>query len=526
MDKPNPETGAEADLAAWLVDALALPPQDMARAMALAEREGTRLTPMLTRIGVIGEDDLADALAVHYTTPRLAPEDWPQRPAFCERLTERYLRQAVALPLTETETGILTAMADPGDAGAIHALAIALGQPVLVRTATASEISAGINRAFAPDKETQPVSTGQPISERDAMLLRDKASEAPVVRAADDLLDDALARRASDIHIEPGAGVLSIRYRIDGDLHAVAPPPGIDDNALISRLKLIGGLDIAERRLPQDGRIRTVLRGHSIDLRLATAPTLHGEAVSIRLLDKQAAPLDLDRLGYDGAALASLRGLLARPNGLILVTGPTGSGKTTTLYAALRELTDGRRKIMAIEDPVEYDLEGVTQIQVNAQIGLTFARALRSVLRHDPDVVLVGEIRDAETAEICVQTALTGHLVLATLHTQSAASAVARLMDMGVPPYLIAATLSGVVAQRLAKRIRTDGTSPGRIALCEILAVDEPVRELIGRSAPISQIEAAGRAGGMVPLIEDGLAKAERGLTARDDVLAVCAEAV
>lgn len=501
----------DAALLRVLVDEGLVTASDASRVRALGA-DGGRAAHLLPQIGAIGETALADALAARHEAPRLTPEIDSVDPDIAARLPVRFMTRTHAAPLFEQDGAVLVAMADPGDLETIHAIGVALQRPVSIRTATLSEIATLLGQLARAPSDDAPEEHGDGV-EDDAALLRDKASEAPVIRAADRLLEKAVSERASDIHFDPGRNrSLGVRFRVDGELRSVETPAGIDPAALLSRLKLIGGLDVAERRLPQDGRIKTVVQGEPIDLRIATAPLLHGESMSIRILDKRSAPLELGALGYDETALNQLEGLFSRPDGLILVTGPTGSGKTTTLYAALRQLADGTRKVMSIEDPVEYELGGVSQIQVNPGIGLTFAKALRSILRHDPDVILVGEVRDAETAEICIQAALTGHLVFATLHTRSAASAVSRLIDMGAPSYLISATLAGVVAQRLAKRLGPDGETHGRVAISEILVPDEPIKSLIAEGADTDVIERAARERGMRTLLEDGLAKAERGL--------------
>ena len=386
------------------------------------------------------------------------------------------------------------------------------------------------------------------------MLFRsDLASEGPIVRLVGNVIESALTAGATDIHFEPMSDRLVIRYRVDGMLRREAEHPRRVAAPLITRLKVMAGLDIGERRLPQDGRIRQTTQGRDIDFRVSTTPGVHGEGVVLRVLDQQQAGARLDGLGLPSAAVAGLAAELDRPHGILLVTGPTGSGKTTTLYAGLRGMDSEQRKILTIEDPVEYMLDGINQIQVKPGIGLTFAHALRSFLRQDPDVILVGEIRDGETARVAIQAALTGHLVLSTLHTNDAAGAVPRLIDMGVDPYLLAATLSGILAQRLVRTLcphcrqphqldrnearalglpeeapvyraggcpRCGGTGyRGRTAIAEWLSVDERVAGLIRHGA--SGAEIASSTPGMTPLFQDGLSRVLAGETTLEEVLRV-----
>jgi general secretion pathway protein E len=393
--------------------------------------------------------------------------------------------------------------------------------------------------------------------EADVERLKDLASDAPVVRAVNALIGRAVERQASDIHIEPTEDSLKIRLRIDGALRDEPALPPALKSAFVSRIKVMSGLNIAERRLPQDGRLRLAVRGHDIDLRVATSPTIHGESVVMRILDRSNLPLDFQSLGFDPVTLDPFLKVLSRPHGIILVTGPTGSGKTTTLYAALASMNSAERKILTIEDPIEYRLAGVNQTQVNPQIGLTFAQALRSFLRQDPDVMMVGEIRDLETAQVSVQAALTGHTILATLHTNSAAASITRLLDMGVEPFLITSTVNAVLAQRLVRRLcpacrepfapsaqslAALGVAPaglerlwrpvgcaecggsgfrGRVALLELLVTDAEIERLILARAEAREIQAAAS---LRTMLRDGIAKAAAGLTTLDEVLRVTGE--
>ncbi|MDX9767975.1 MAG: type II secretion system ATPase GspE, partial [Ectothiorhodospiraceae bacterium] len=386
---------------------------------------------------------------------------------------------------------------------------------------------------------------------------------APVIRMVNLIITRAIESRASDIHIEPFEGTLKVRYRIDGVMHEVESPPARLTAAIISRLKIMAHLNIAERRLPQDGRIQLRVQGKEIDLRVSSVPTMHGESVVMRILDKGSITLDLDAMGFHPEVLARFKDVLALPHGIVLVTGPTGSGKTTTLYAALARLNTPERKILTVEDPVEYQIAGVNQIQANPKIGLDFAHALRSIVRQDPDVIMIGEMRDQETARIAIQSALTGHLVLSTVHTNDAASGVTRLVDMGLEPYLLTATVNCIMAQRLVRRLcphcaeafeappelvadlgldryaearphrlwRARGCPEcadtgyhGRTAIHELLMMDEPIQRLVLAHADAETIEKAARARGMLTMYEDGLRKALSGITTVEEVLRVTQE--
>ncbi|RMD89920.1 MAG: type II secretion system protein GspE, partial [Alphaproteobacteria bacterium] len=443
------------------------------------------------------------------------------------------------------------------------AIRLATGRTVRPRVAIPTEFEHAFDRLYG-GAAAEPVAEetelgGDEGLETDIERLRDLASEAPVVRLVNRMIAAAIERRASDIHLEPFENRLRLRYRIDGVLTEGDPPPFRLRAAIVSRIKIMARLDIAERRLPQDGRIKIVVRGTPVDLRVSTLPSLYGEGVVLRVLDRESIALDFAALGIDGAALERFLAALDRPNGIFLVTGPTGSGKTTTLYAALSRLNEVGRKIITVEDPVEYQLDGVNQIQVRPSIGLGFADVLRSILRHDPDIVLVGEIRDLETAEIAAQAALTGHLVLSTLHTNSAAASITRLLDMGVEDYLVTATVNGVAAQRLVRRLcescRTsyepdaalathlglerlaqapfrlwraggceacNGTGYfGRTSLLETLIVDDEIRRIILKGGDAEAVGRAARAAGMRTLYEDGVAKALAGITSIEEVLRV-----
>jgi general secretion pathway protein E len=432
------------------------------RALRLQTEGGERLGSLLVTLGLCAQRDVAEALALQLSLPLVDANGYPEFPILEERVSARFLREARALPVREDEQELGLAMADPTDAYTIGAFEMVTGRAVRPMVAIPTELEAALERLYGAGKsavgqligdvETRP---DELTFDADVQQLKDLASEAPVIRLVSLLITNALEMRASDIHIEPFENRLIVRYRIDGVLHEVESPPKRLSAAVISRVKIMANLDIAERRLPQDGRIRLRIQGKEIDLRVSTLPTMHGESVVMRILDKGHVALDFRKLGFEDDTLKVFLDVLLQPHGILLVTGPTGSGKTTTLYTALDRLNQPDVKILTVEDPVEYQMSGINQIQVKPQIDLTFANALRSILRQDPDVIMIGEIRDLETAQIAVQASLTGHLVLATLHTNDAASAITRLADMGVEPYLLASSLLGVLAQRLVRTLCT-----------------------------------------------------------------------
>ena len=457
-----------------LMERANLDQQMLSRALKLQRENGERLGQLLVQLGMISERDLANALATLLGIEALGPDAYPDTPPVDEIPAPEFLRAARAVPVALVEGTVQLAMADPADVFTREALAMALGRPVEPVVGTASDIDAAIQRLYGDGAAhmTEIVAdyaVDDEAAADDIQQLRDLASEAPVIRLVNLIMARALEVRASDIHIEPFENRLVVRYRVDGVLRDAEAPPVRSTAAVISRIKVLAKLNIAERRLPQDGRIKVRIEGREIDMRISTVPTLHGESVVMRILDKGSVPLDFDALGFVADTRRRFDRMLEEPHGIILVTGPTGSGKTTTLYAALNALNTPERKILTVEDPVEYQLEGVNQIQVKPGIGLTFAGALRSILRQDPDVIMVGEMRDLETARIAVQAALTGHKVFSTLHTNDAASSVTRLLDMGVEDYLVTSTVTGIVAQRLVRTLCTACREPFR-ALPELVA--------------------------------------------------------
>ncbi|MGF1502339.1 MAG: GspE/PulE family protein [Paracoccaceae bacterium] len=555
---PDSTTTPIARLAETLLEDGRLDHAALRRAERVAEETDERLDTVLTRLGLVDERSMADAFARVLGCPRAGPADFPAEPLFLEDLGARFLLAARLLPLADGAEGAILAVADPVDRAAVDAVRLKLGRPVEIRIGLPSEIEAALERLYAGESDAAAADTlHETDTAADIAKLRDLASEAPVIRIVNQIIRKAAEARASDIHLEPFEQSLRVRLRVDGALREVPPPPGPLRAAVISRIKIMAKLNIAEQRLPQDGRIQATVAGRALDMRIATLPTLHGEGVVMRLLDRSGLVLDYDGLGFDAAVQEALLPLIERPNGILLVTGPTGSGKTTTLYATLSRLNRPDRKVITVEDPVEYHLDGITQIQVKPQIGLSFAHGLRAILRQDPDIIMIGEIRDRETAEIAVQAALTGHLVLATLHTNSAAAAIARLRDMGVEDYLLTATLVGTVAQRLVRRLCPDCAAPesaplvegvapgrdpagfrkaigcaacqgtgyrGRTGVMEVLEIDDPIRRAILSREDQRDIEALAVARGMRTMRAHGIEKAARGETALGEVLRLAAE--
>lgn len=559
----SPEAFAAA-LAELLIGQGRLDEKSLERARHLAAEGGGRLDAVLTQLGLVSERALAEAFGELLGLALAAPADYPPAPILPDRLRPKFLHKARALPIGLDERAITVAMADPLDRFAISAIANVAGREVDVRVAVPIDLESAFERLY--NKLEQPgrtdvedlVASATVAAEDDAERLKDLASEAPLIRLVNQLISQAVESRASDIHIDSFEDRLRIRYRYDGVLHEIEAPPKRLQAAVVSRIKIMAMLDIAERRLPQDGRIKLVVRGHEIDLRVSTVPSLHGESVVLRILDRSAVNLDFSTLGIGGDLRQRLCRLLELPNGILLVTGPTGSGKTTTLYTGLLHLNLVDRNIITVEDPIEYQLPGITQIQVKPQIGLNFATLLRSILRHDPDIIMIGEIRDLETAQIAVQAALTGHLVLSTLHTNSSAATIARLRDMGLEDYLLTATLNGVMAQRLVRRLCPECRRParatrelidrfelerfgagreivlyepggcpacrgtgytGRIAVAELLAPDEDIRRLILTRADHGAIQSAACAAGMHTMYENGLLQVIAGTTSLAEIL-------
>jgi general secretion pathway protein E len=541
---------------------------DLARVCQLAAESGESVAVMLVRLGVVSERDMAEAFARYGDLPLVGADTYPALPVEEEKLSLRFMKEVQAVPISLDEEFLVIAVADPTDDFVRGAIEAATGYPVRFKVGVASEIENAIERLYGSGRSAMGEIVDGLVdadeNEEDVEHLKDMASEAPVIRLVNLIVQRAVESRASDIHVEPFEERLKVRYRVDGVLSEAESPPSRSTAAIISRIKIMAKLNIAERRLPQDGRITVRVQGKELDLRVSTVPTLFGESVVIRLLDKESVTFDFEALGFDGVPLERMKSVLDLPHGIVLVTGPTGSGKSTTLYTALHRLNTPARKIITVEDPVEYQLEGINQIQVKAQIKLTFANALRAIVRQDPDVIMVGEMRDLETARIAVQSALTGHLVLSTLHTNTAAGSVTRLLDMGVEDYLITSTVNGILAQRLVRRLCPHCREPypamlelvkeldlgrfvapgeavvlhravgceqcggsgyyGRLSLTEVLIMSDPIRQLVMNHANAGEIHKVSMAEGMDSLYQDGLRKAVEGRTTIEEVMRVAEE--
>ena len=500
----------------------------------------------------------------------LEAEDLPKVPFIFDRISLRFIRENRVIPIEFKNNVLKVLMADPGDRSTIDALRVAAACDVAVYAGAPKVIydyldkfyaqeSQDINQLIDAIDEKAPSLNGEEDAD-DVGHLKDLASEAPIIKVVNLLISQAVENRASDIHIEPFEDEVKIRYRIDGVLHDVESAPKRLQAAIISRLKIMAKLNIAERRLPQDGRIRLMAGNREIDLRVSTIPVLFGESIVMRILDKESIVVDLDALGFSPEALTTFQRLITKPHGILLVTGPTGSGKTTTLYGALDRINAPDKKIITVEDPVEYMIKGINQIQVKTQIGLTFASTLRHIVRQDPDIIMIGEIRDLETAEIAIQSALTGHLVFSTLHTNDAPSAITRLLDLGVESFLLSSTVRGILAQRLVRKIcpacKVIDASPaklaelhacgiaadvtlyrgvgcercantgflGRSGIFELLVMDDTVRKLILQNADAAAIRETARQQGMKTLLEDGADKVRAGITTLGEVFRVTQE--
>lgn len=531
----------------------------LSKANTLYIEQGRRksFARLLLELHLVSDIDLASTLADLYQLPLLGDKDLPGEDLLQGQVAERYLREQQLHAIAVSDKQVQLAVFDPSNTAAIQAIAMATLCEVSTFVAPCSLIQSAQDMAFgAVLAAKQAVEADEVLDQAadntDIDELRDLASEAPVIRLVNDTIQSAANRGASDIHLEPYANTLALRFRIDGVLQAEEDIALRHAAAVISRIKIMAGLDIAERRLPQDGRIRLRLHGRALDIRVSTLPTLHGESVVLRLLSQNAATQSLANIGFSALNRERIEAVLKSPNGMLLLTGPTGSGKTTTLYAALRELNNSRYKIITVEDPVEYQLQGVNQIHARADIGLGFANALRAIVRQDPDIIMVGEMRDHETASIAVQSALTGHLLLSTLHTNNACSAVTRLLDMGIEDYLLVSTLKLVVAQRLLRRLcdackiesaaheYPDFFPPerqlytaqgcehchnagykGRIAIHEVLVIDDTLRALILQGAAATQLNQQARNYGMQSLFDDGLLRVGEGLTSMAELLRV-----
>ena len=554
-------------LCAYLVDAGKLNPGNIERAnrLQLEQEQWEPIGAILVKLGLVSEADVAESLSSQLELPLVRRQDFSDALPIDEKISHKFLKENRALVLEEDDDCLTVVMADPQDRYVLEALALFTGKQIIPRIGIASEIDQAIEQRYqikqAGQGDEYKLDAVQFLD--DVEQLKELASEAPVIKMVNHLINQAVESSASDIHIEPFEGVLKVRYRIDGLLREVDAPPTRSTAAVISRIKIMANLNIAERRLAQDGRFKVRVRGKEIDLRVSTVPTMYGESVVMRLLHREDVALNFKALGFSPELEARMLDILAQPHGIMLVTGPTGSGKSTTLYAALKHLNTPERKILTVEDPVEYNIEGINQMQVKPQIGLTFANALRSIVRQDPDVIMIGEMRDKETAAIAVQSALTGHLVLSTLHTNDAAGSITRLLDMGVEDYLLTSTVHAVLGQRLVRALchhcreaytptdevvmrlglrryagdkavtlfRAVGCEhcghsgySGRNAIIELLVMTDAIKQLILKHSDAGEIARVAAEAGMHSMLDDGLRKAVAGITTIEEVRRVTQE--
>jgi len=558
----------ENEVCAYLIESGRLKQADLKRAETFRDQNGGDLITLLVRLGLVSERDVAEAESSLLKLPLMSIADLPDEAPDIGKLSLRYLKQNLLLPVSITDTEMTVVMANPRDEYALKALAMASCKAIDPQVGVASEIENGIQKLYGGGRSAmgQIIDTldgdGDDALE-DIEHLRDLASEAPVIRLVNLIMQRAVEARASDIHIEPFENRLKVRYRIDGVLQEVEAPPASSTAAVISRVKIMARLNIAERRLPQDGRIMHRVQGKELDLRVSTIPTSHGESVVMRILDRESIVLDFDSLGFDDSLKQEFVKNLEMPHGIILVTGPTGSGKTTTLYTALSQINTPERKIITVEDPVEYQLEGINQIQAQSSIGLDFSHALRAIVRQDPDVIMIGEMRDLETARIAIQSALTGHLVLSTIHTNDAAGGITRMLDMGVEDYLLTSTINAILAQRLVRTLSEGAREAvqllpevaaemgfakfldqdrytvyrpvpteenatgyfGRTSILELLQMSDAIRRLIMQKATSGEIHDLAVQEGMRTMYQDGLLKCLHGVTTIEEVLRVTQEA-
>ena len=571
--QPAMQTAAEGSLddriCLFLVAQGHLKETDLVRGRRLHHEDPTSgsLVSLLTRLGLVSEREMAEAVSELLSLPLLSAKEFPDTPPANVQTSVRFLKHHHICPIGESENEVTLLVADPADRFPVQALELATGRAVKLNIGMRSEIDDLIERYYGSGRSAmgtivENLTDDNNRSEDDIEHLRDLASEAPVIRLVNLIIQRAVEQRASDIHVEPFENRLKVRYRIDGVLHEVESPPAASTAAVISRVKIMAKLNIAERRLPQDGRIMIRVQGKELDLRVSTVPTAHGESVVMRILDREAIVFDFHSLGFTDQFLQKFINVLELPHGILLVTGPTGSGKTTTLYTALSKLNTPDVKIITVEDPVEYQIEGINQIQAKPAIGLDFSHALRSIVRQDPDIIMIGEMRDLETARIAIQSALTGHLVLSTLHTNNAAGGVTRMLDMGVEDYLLTSTVNGILAQRLVRRLdrsTSEAYEPlpevikefnldkftderpiklykpgssianptgyyGRTTIMEFLVMTDNLRRMIMQHAGMGDLEEAARKEGMRTMYEDGLVKALQGQTTIEEVLRVTQE--
>ncbi|MGY1458215.1 MULTISPECIES: type II secretion system ATPase GspE [unclassified Luteimonas] len=566
-EQASPERTTDEAIVTTLLEKGRLKDADLGRARRLQDETGGSLLSLLGRLGLVSERDHAEACAAVLDLPLVSAKDLPEMPPEGTPLTARFMTQFHVVPVAEGDGHVDVLAADPQDPYALEAVRLATGKDVRASVALRSEIAGLVERWYGQGRSAMgaiiETAEGDGGDMDDVEHLRDLASEAPVIRLVNLVIQRAVELRASDIHVEPFENRLKVRYRVDGVLEEGESPPTNLTAAVISRIKIMAKLNIAERRLPQDGRIMLRVQGKELDLRVSTVPTAHGESVVMRLLDRETVVFDFHRLGFTDEFLPRFHQVLQQPHGILLVTGPTGSGKTTTLYTALSKLNQPTVKIITVEDPVEYQIEGINQIQAKPQIGLDFANALRSIVRQDPDIIMIGEMRDLETARIAIQSALTGHLVLSTLHTNNAAGGITRMLDMGVEDYLLTSTINGILAQRLVRKLepthaerypaspeeiakfdlrrfqpegdlflyrpRGSAIAPtgylGRTTIVEFLVMDDALRRAVMRHAGMGEIEQLARDAGMQTMYEDGIRKALAGQTTIEEVLRVTEDA-
>lgn len=554
-----------------LIEQGKLNPDDLEKALDAQRETKFRIGHQAVAMGFISEEDVLRALSLQLSIPLMGSHGYPTEPVIVDGIPLKFMKQNKFIPLASPGNEFSIAIHDPIDIYTVEALAMATGKKIKVFLGKEEDILKAIENLYGSgatsmeriiediDKNGDELRTEE---QENIEHLRDMASEAPVIKLVNLIISRAVEYGASDIHFEPFENEFNIRYRIDGILHDVESPPKRLQAAIVSRIKIMAKLNIAERRLPQDGRIKLRVLGKEIDFRVSTIPIMLGESVVMRILDRSSVILDLEKLGFPSDTLKTFEALITKPYGMILVTGPTGSGKTTTLYAALEKINSPEKKIITVEDPVEYQVKGVNQIQVKPQIGLTFASGLRSIVRQDPDVILVGEIRDYETAEIAIQSALTGHLVFSTLHTNDAAGAITRLMEMGAEDYLISSCLLGLMAQRLVRVLCPYCRIPshpephvleemeinlnegltveiyeakgcekcaqtgyrGRTGIYELIPVTDPIKNLILKKADAGAIKKKAVEQGMRTLRQDGWEKVKKGITSVAEVLRVTLE--
>ena len=543
--------------------------EQLAMVMAEQKRTNEKFPVLVVRMGLMNEDQMVDAQARHYRIPFVVFPDGGIPTEILRLVPAAIALKYEVIPIGRSASALTLAMIDPTNLSAVDDVSFRTGMRVFPVIARPSVIRQALEQFYEAQTATLATAlseaesgTGDQEETPNPLELRASADHAPVVRLVSMIFVEAIARGASDIHLEPGERFLQVRFRVDGVLQDIMTPAKRLEPALVSRIKIMANLDIAERRLPQDGRMKYRDGSREVDFRVSVIPTLYGESVVLRLLDKTALKLDLTQLGFDAWSLEQFQAAIRSPHGMILATGPTGSGKTTTLYSALQTVNSPEIHVLTLEDPVEYNIPRVNQVQVNEEIGFGFATALRSFLRHDPDVLLVGEMRDLETAQIANRAALTGHLVLSTLHTNDAPSTISRLIDMGIPPFLLASSLRLIVAQRLARKICEDCKETyeadegllvdqglrqrgsgglvlyrgrgcpacnftglkGRIALYEVLPITREIRDLIATAAPSDEIKKVARDLGMHTLREAGLMKVLEGVTTLEEVLRITAE--